>query len=184
MGEEIFVVEALTSGPYGYPYDEIIDIGICAVDVEAGTYRSVYHNVVFKDPKDLGKDALDYLSKYGLFAEEIYAGDPEDKVAKEVLAIIRGNSVTSYDVKNEFGRYMVCHPWDVTYETTILSSVSARQPISLRCKDPADEPEIIRKAYRRTFKDDPANVGKGRRALHLALMTSELLLELRSRGKY
>lgn len=185
MADRIFVIEALSSGPDGYPYDEIVDIAVCSVDPEANDFDTVYHNTVYRDPKDLGKAKLDYISeRHGIFAEEIYAGDPENKVAAEIMDIIYGQNVTSYDIRQTFTKYMVCDPWDITFRTTIMPSVSARQPISLRCKDPSDEPDIIRKAYRRTFRNDPAGVGRGKRAIDLAQMTSCLLLELRSRGKY
>jgi hypothetical protein len=57
-------------------------------------------------------------------------------------------------------------------------------PISLKCSTPSDEPVTIRKAYRRLLKNDPASIGSGRRATHLALMTSELMIHMRSKGKY
>ena len=185
MSDEIFVIQVLPTGPDGYPYDEIADIAICLVDLESSTYRTIYHNVVCYDPKQLGKKKLDYLSGIGgLYAEELYAGDPANKVAEEVSAIIEGNSIAAYDSKQEFGRYMTFSPWGITHRTTIMPSVSAKMPISLKCKYPSDEPVTIRKAYRRLLKNDPACVGTGRRAMHLAQMTSELMIHMRGKGKY
>lgn len=185
MSEEIYVIQALPTGPDGYPYDEIVDIAVCCVDLDNMEYKTVYHNVVSYDPRDLGKKKLDYLSQIGgPFAEEIYAGDPEKKVAEEISAIIDGKNISAFDVKQEFGRYMVCDPWDITYRSTVMPSVSAKMPISLKCKTPSDEPMIIRKAYRRLLKGDPACVGTGRRAMHLAQMSSELMMHMRAKGKY
>lgn len=185
MSSEIFVIQALPSGPDGYPYDEIVDIAICRVDLEKGEYQTVYHNVIFFDPKALGKKKLDYLADTGgPFAEEIYAGEAERKVADDVLNIIDGKEITSFDVKQEFGRYMTCDPWDITFRATIMPSVSARMPISLKSKTLSDEPVVIRKAYRRLLRNDPACIGRGRRAIHLAQMTSELMLHMRAKGKY
>ena len=185
MSEEIFVIQALPTGPDGYPYDEIVDIAICMVDLEKNAYQTVYHNVIFYDPKALGKKKLDYLSGIGgIFAEEVYAGDPEKKVADEVSQIIGGKNIAAYDGKQEFGRYMTFDPWDITYRSTVMPSVSAKMPISLKCRTPSDEPVTIRKAYRRLLRNDPANVGSGRRAVHLAQMTAELMIHMRGKGKY
>jgi len=183
--EEIFVIQALSTGPDGYPYDEIVDIAICKVDLENNTYQPVYNNIIYYDPKTLGKKKLDYLSGIGgIFAEDIYTGEPEKKVADEVSKIIEGKNIATYDGKQEFGRYMTFEPWGITFRTTIMPSVSAKMPISLKCKFPSDEPVTIRKAYRRLLKNDPACIRTGRRAMHLAQMTSELMIHMRGKGKY
>jgi hypothetical protein len=185
MSEKVFVIQTVPSGPDGYPYDEIVDIAVCSVDLDKKDFDTVYHNVVFYDPRALGKKKLDYLEETaGLFAEEIYAGEPENKVAGEILDIIKNGNVACFDAKQEFGRYMVCAPWNITFKATIMPSVSAKMPISLKCKDPSDEPATIRKAYRKLLPNDPACVGRGKRAIHLAQMTSQLMIELRSKGKY
>jgi hypothetical protein len=185
VAEEVYVIQALPSGPDGFPYDEIVDIAVCRVDIEKKEYTLVYHNVIYYDPKHLGKKKLDYLSSIcGLAAEEIYAGDPEKKVAEEVMSIIDGKNIAAFDGKQEFGRYMAFDPWDITYRSTVMPSVSAKMPISLKCRFPSDEPVTIRKAYRRLLRNDPANVGHGRRAVHLAQMTSEIMFYMRDKGKY
>ena len=185
MSEEIFVVQVLPSGPDGYPYDEIVDIAVCRVDLDKNEYSTVYHNVIYYDPKYLGKKKLDYLMAIGkLTAEEIYAGDPEKKVAEEVMRLIGGKNIAAFDSKHEFGRYMTYDPWDITYRTTVMPSVSSKMPVSLKCRFPSDEPVTIRKAYRRLLKNDPARIGTGRRAIHLAQMSSELMIHMRAKGKY
>jgi len=185
MSDEIYVIQAIPSGSYGYPYDEIVDIAVCSVDLVNFKYEAVYQNIVCYDPKALGKKKLDYLAATGnIFAEDIYAGDPERKVAEEVLEIIKGKDIASFDIKQEFGRYMTCSPWDITLISNVLPSISARMPISLKCKDPSDVPMTIRKAYRRLYKEDPAHVGRGRRAVHLALMASQLAIHMREKGKF
>ena len=185
MSDEIFVVQALPTGPDGYPYDEIVDIAVCMVDLENNAYRTVYHNLIYYDPRHLGKRKLDYLSGIGgISPEEVYAGDPEGKVAEEVLKIIGGKNIAAFDGRQEFGRYMTFDPWDITYRSTVMPSVSSKMPVSLKCRSPSDEPVTIRKAYRRLLKNDPAQIGAGRRAIHLAQMTSELMIHMRGKGKY
>ncbi|AIZ56561.1 hypothetical protein Mpt1_c06760 [Candidatus Methanoplasma termitum] len=185
MADDIFVIQALPTGPDGYPYDEIADIAICKVDLKSGTYQTVYHNIISYDPKQLGKKKLDYLAAVGkIYAEDLYAGDPEKKVTGEVSQMIEGNNVAAYDGKHEFGRYMTYGNWGLTHRTSIMPSVSAKMPISLKCRFPSDEPITIRKAYRRLLRNDPACIGTGRRAIHLAQMTSELMIHMRGKGKY
>jgi len=185
VSDDIFVIQALATGPDGYPYDEIADIAICKVDLVSGTYETVYHNLIFYDPKHLGKKKLDYLAAVGkIYAEELYAGDPEKKVIEDVSKIINGQNIAAYDGKQEFGRYMSYGEWGITHKTTIMPSVSAKMPISLKCRFPSDEPLTIRKAYRRLLKNDPAQIGLGRRAIHLAQMSSELMIYMRGKGKY
>lgn len=181
----IYVIQTLTSGPHGYPYDEIVDIAICSVDLEAMNYELVYSNTVYYDPKILGKTKLDYMSdKHRLEAGVLYAGEPEKKVAEEVMEVIYGKDLACYDGRQEFSRYMTCDPWDITGKAYVLPSISARMPISLKCKDPSDEPEIIRKAYWRLLRNDPAGVKRGRRAVDLAKMSACLMIHMREKGKY
>ncbi len=184
MSDRIFVIETIADGEAGFPYDEILSVGVCAVDPETGDFDSVYHATVSFDPRQLGKTKLDYAEAQGLKVAELYNGIPEAQAARELKQIVKGQYVTSYDIRQEFSKYLTNDPWDLTLETHIMPSIMARQPISLRCKTPADEPGIIVKAYRRTFRNDPANVGRDRSALALAQMAAELLLDLRVRGKY
>lgn len=184
MGDKIYVVETISDGSEGFPYDEILSIGVCAVDLDAGDFESVYDAYIQVEPKYVGKPKLDYAEKQGLEVAQLYNGTPLEIVAKDFRAIVKDKFVTSYDIRQEFTKYLTNDPWDITFESHIMPSISSRQPISLRCKYPEEEPEIIRKAYRRMFKNDPANVGRDRSALALAQMASQIAIELRSRGKY
>ncbi len=184
MGDRIYVVQTISDGSEGFPYDEILSIGVCAVDLDGGDFESVYDAFVQAEPKYVGKQKLDYAEAQGLDVAQLYVGTPLETVAKEFREIVKGQYVTSYDIRQEFTKYLTNDPWDITFEASVLPSISARQPISLRCKYPADEPETIRKAYRRMFRDDPANVGRERGALALAQMASQIAIALRARGKY
>lgn len=185
MGERLYVVEIIADGDNGYPYDEVLSIGVCSVDLDAGDFDSEYEAVIQWEPKYLGKTKLDHAEAHGLDTMLLYDGLPEEQVVKEFREIVKGQCVTSYDVRQEFGRYLTYEPWDITFITSIVGSIMARQPISLRSKRPEDEAKIIAKAYRKTFgRDDPANVGKKRGALELAQMASMVAINLRGRGKY
>ncbi|AGI48026.1 hypothetical protein TALC_01034 [Thermoplasmatales archaeon BRNA1] len=185
MSDPIFVVESISDGADGHPYDEILSIGVCKVDLDAGDFESVYHATVGLEPKYIGKAKLDYAESKGFNVSELYDGIPIDRMVREFKDIIRGGYVTSYDIRQQFNKYLINAPWDVTLEAHILPSIMTRQPISYKCKYPEDEPDTIVKAYRKTFRrQDPANVGKGRGALELAQMASMLMIGLHERGRY
>ena len=146
MGDKIYVVETISDGSEGFPYDEILSIGVCAVDLDAGDFESVYDAYIQVEPKYVGKPKLDYAEKQGLEVAQLYNGTPLELVAKDFRAIVKDKFVTSYDIRQEFTKYLTNDPWDITFESHIMPSISSRQPISLRCKYPEEEPEIIRKA--------------------------------------
>ncbi len=185
MGEKIYVVESISDGAQGFPYDQILSIGVCAVDLDTGDFDSVYHAVLAIEPKYLGKARLDYAEAHGLDVSLLYDGVPVDEAVSKFKKVIKDQYVTSYDIRQEFSKYLINAPWDITLEAHILSSIMTRQPISFRCKYPEDEPDIIVKAYRKMFRGkDPANVGKGRGALELAQMASQIMINLYERDKY
>ncbi len=185
MTEKIYVVESISDGAQGFPYDQILSIGVCAVDLDAGDFDSVYHATLQMEPKYIGKAKLDYAEAHGLDVSLLYSGTPVDEAVAEFKKIIKDQYVTSYDIRQEFSKYLINAPWDITLEAHILPSIMTRQPISFRCKYPEDEPDIILKAYRKMFRGkDPANVGKAKGALELAQMASQILINLHGREKY
>lgn len=185
MSDRIFVVETISDGAEGHPYDEVLSIGVCSVDLESGDVQQVYGAVIKKDTKTLGKIKLDYAESHGLDVSLLHEGLPEEQVVREFKEIIRGAYVTSYDIRQEFTKYLENTPWNITLEAKILPSIMNRQPISFRCKSPEDEPDIIRKAYNKMFKrKDPAGLGKDGSAIALATMASHILINLYGREKY
>ena len=185
MTDKIYVVEAICDGAQGYPYDEILSIAVCAVDLEAGDFDSVYEATLGLEPKYVGKAKLDYAEEQGLNVSSLYAGMPVDEAVRGFKKVISDKYVTSYDIRQVFSKYLINAPWDITLEAHVMPSIMNRQPISFRCKYPEDEAHIIRKAYDRMFKrSDPANVGKERGALELAQKASMILINLYGREKY
>jgi hypothetical protein len=185
MNDRVHIIQAVATGPHGFPYDEIAEIAVCRADPVGRGSELVYEGLIAYDPKRLGKPKLDFLSETaGITAEMLYMGTPEDEVTGEVMDLIEGGSIACYDVRQEFGRYMTCAPWEITHRTTVMPSISARMPISLRCKHPQDEPDIIRKAYRRLIRDGDPSLRNGRRAGQLAMMSAALMFHMIDKGKY
>ena len=63
MGEEIFVVQVVTDGDYGFPLDRVCEIGICKVDLEKVTVDSVYSARTFLEPGSFTKKQKAYFEE-------------------------------------------------------------------------------------------------------------------------
>jgi len=184
MEYDVCVLEVNTSGPKGFPDDEVIEIGICGVDLAGMSTENLYSARIRYDTSFWSEEKKEYTKRCGITFDDIDNGVPLDTVCKTVKGILRGRSVASYDIRNVFYRYMVNEPWDLTKEVTIMPSVCSRLPSSHRCNIPSDENIHIRNSYSKIFSDDPMNVGDGNSALDAALMTSAIMMELRKKERY
>ena len=182
--DEVYVVEIAATGPKGMPSDTVVQIGICRMLADGSDFDTVYDATVALDPKDLGKESLDYMMEcHGIAPEELYVGVDEKTVVSEVQGIIFRKECASYNVGNVFGKYLNFEPWDCTRNLTLLPSISMRLDRDLK-GPPEREHELIRKAYDTLCPGDPACVGDGRRAVDLAQMATSVLMRLRSEGWY
>lgn len=184
MSDPVYVIESISDGDTGYPYDEILSIAVCKVDLDGGDFETVFDGTVRVEPKYVGKAKLDYAESKGFDVMSLYDGTPLKDLVEKFHEVVEGQYVAAYDARQQFTRYLCNDPWDITGMCHIMPSISARQPISLRCKDPEDEPDIIVKAYRKAFRDDSLKAGRNRGAIELAQMASMVAVSLRARGKY
>ena len=184
MEYDVFVLEIISSGPGGYPEDEVVDIGICGIRFEDSRIDSIYSATVRCDTSEWDDTKKNRLISCGISIQEIMHGIPVEDVCARVKDILNNRAVASFDVRNVFSGYMVNDPWDLTKEVSIMPSVSSRLPASMGCRIPSDENVCIRNAYNRVFDDDPMNIKAGENALDHALMTSAILLRLRKTGRY
>lgn len=186
MAENLFVIQVISTGQDGYPKDGVAEVGIASVDLDSGEIRSVYQNRIRHEPGSLDGSKTEYLEKNSCIKVSDLAGaDPADLVVKEVKEILKGGTVTSFDVANVFYRYMIPEPWDLTFEVSVMPSVSSRLPYSLRCREPFEENKTILKAYFSLYGDDATLCSEGSAtALDLALMTARIICGLRWQGKY
>ena len=89
----IFAVETAATGPIGFPMDKVVQIAIC--EISGGEYETVFAECIRTDPRDLGKEPLDYLSdNYGIHAEDLYSGVPEESVVERVQTWARSSAST------------------------------------------------------------------------------------------
>lgn len=181
----IYVVEVNADGDKGYPDNVVVEIGICRINTETLDYDSVYGELIEKDPLDMGKTSLDVLTDTaGIDVRELYLGLPEEDVVSDVKKILKGQDVACFDIRETFMKYLLNEPWDLTKEAMIMPAVSLRIPQNVNLKKNESLQNRISKAYEILCPGDPARVKDGRRALHLAQMTSEILIKLRKDGVY
>lgn len=180
--DDVYVVEIATTGPKGMPKDTVAEVAVCRMLADGSDFDTVYDNLIMMDPRDLGKEGLDYLSEnYGILPEELYAGESLDRVVSDLQKAVYGRECTAYNVGAVFGKYLNYEPWDCTRELTLLPSISMRLERELK-GPPENEHELIRAAYTKLCPGDPACVGEGRRAVHLAQMATSVLMCLRRDG--
>jgi hypothetical protein len=183
VDHDIYVMQVVSDGPEGFPRDEIVDVGICGIDLERMEVDSIYSMFVSYDDTVLTDDKKKYLADNGISADDVRKGASVASVCADVKRLLRGRTVASFDVRNVFYRYMVNEPWDLTKEVSVMPSVGSRLPRPAN-PGPSDENLSIRNAYRRIFGDEHADLNNGKRALDHALMSSDILIELRKRELY
>lgn len=182
--DDVYVVEIAATGPAGVPKDAVAEIAVCRVLADGSDFETLYHDGVALDPLDLGKASLDYMEgSYGILPEDLYAGSDIGRVVSDFRDVAFGRECTSYNVGNVFGKHLSFEPWDATGNLTLLPSISVRLPGELR-GPPEEEHLQIRRAYEALCPGDPACVGDGMRAIHLAQMASSVLMALRAAGRY
>ena len=180
--DDVYVVEIAATGPKGMPKDTVAEVAVCRMLADGSDFDTVYDCMVAMDPRDIGKEGLDYLtSNYGIQPEELYSGEEQSVVVSQLQKAVFGRECTSYNVGAVFGKYLSFEPWDCARELTLLPSISMRLDKELKGA-PEKEHELIRKAYDTLCPGDPACVGDGRRAVHLAQMAASVLMRLRRDG--
>lgn len=180
MGEEIFVVQVVTDGDYGFPLDRVCEIGICKVDLEKVTVDSVYSARTFLEPGSFTKKQKAYFEETsGESVDVLMNGTPLDYIVEDVKRLLNGKTVTSFDVSFTIKKFLINEPWDITKEMTIMGSGGRGIPSSVLGDQPKNENLAIYNAYKALFPNDEMCIGDGRTALDLALKSSFLMLRAR-----
>ena len=178
----IFAVETAATGPRGFPMDKVVQIAIC--EIRGGEYETVFAEHVQTDPRDLGKEPLDYLSEnYGIHAEDLYSGVPEEFVVGKVQGILVGQECVSFDVGEVFGRHLSYEPWNLAMRATLLPSLDRFLPAAATVL-PDEDSDPLRKAYDVLCPGDPAEVGEGKGAPERARMTASVVSVLTEAGLF
>lgn len=182
MGEEVFVVQVVTDGDYGFPLDRVCEIGICKVDLDTASVESIYSARIFLEPGSFTKKQRAYFEDTsGEKVEVLLEGIPLEDVVTDVKELLTGKTITSFDVSFTIKKFLINEPWDISKEMTVMASGGRGLPPTALGDQPKNENLAISKAYDLLFPDDSMGIGNGRSALDIALKSSFLMLRARGR---
>jgi len=180
--DDLYVVEIAATGTKGLPADAVAEVAVCRLPGDGSEFETVFWGRVMLDPLDIGKEALDHLeSVYGITAESLYAGDPEEEVSKGLQEAIYGKECCSYDVGFTFGRFLSFEPWDTAREVEVMPSYHLMLPDTVKGDSAASS---IAAAYDAMFPGDDAGILEESGALRLAQMSAAIVQRLREEGLY
>jgi len=180
--DDLYVVEIAATGAKGLPADAVAEVAVCRLPGDGSEFETVFWGRVMLDPLDIGKEALDHLeSVYGITAETLYAGDPEEEVSKGLQEAIYGKECCSYDVGFTFGRFLSFEPWDTAREVEVMPSYHLMLPDTVKGDSAASS---IAAAYDAMFPGDDAGILEESGALRLAQMSAAIVQRLREEGLY
>ncbi len=174
--DDVYVVEGAFTGPKGFPIDRVVQIAVCRMHKDGEDFDTIYDSFIFADPKDLGKDALDYLQdNYGITAETLYSAPSEEDVVNELHDKLKDTECTSFNVNLTFGKFLCVEPWDLNMELTMLPSISSRLP--------REYSNTLREAYDYVTPGNPMEVS-GDNAMDRCLMSTSIMMKLRQTGYF
>ena len=179
---EILVIQSVTNGDRGYPYDSVVQLGIASADTDTRSVKDVLRMTIRSDTDSWTQCQREYLGGR-VRDDEISAGTELPEAVDTVRRIVRGKDITSFDVSATIGAYLSFEPWDITKDADILPSISSRLPGNMRGTRRFNENLYIDRAYSRFFPDSAACGGE-KDALAYAEESAHILLYLRDRMLY
>lgn len=195
--EPILVLDTETTGLNGGPRDAVVDIGISEVDLNAGTVKDVYSSIVGYDITGWS-DSMCHswiFENTDLTVEDVAAAKPFEIVKKEVLKIIRGRWLTTYNTKFDLDKFLYKEPWSIR-PNTFLRCRDIMYSATEVCKLPPLDKRLDGHEYRFPRLDyayekilegrDPAGIHgvQDHRALSDTRVAGHLMLELYRAGCY
>lgn len=190
--EEIYVIDTETTGLEGAPKDVVVDIGICKVNLRKGKVEDVYSSVLGYDVYEWD----DYRRNAWIFQntdmtlEMVAEAPPAMKVITDVRHILKGKTVTAYNIAYDMDKFLYRDPWDLKGTFTPCNDImlAATQV----CKLPSQYygrqyryPKLDH-AYATIVEGDPAGIHgtQNHRALSDAQMASYLMIQMHRDGTY
>lgn len=187
---EIYVLDSETTGLKGYPYDHVVDIGVCKVSLQDGTVEEIYSSVVGHDVDswDQATRGAWIFENTDLTLEEVAAATPAAEVAEKLREILRGQFSTSFNVDFDFRKFLFHPPWELEQVISLTPCIMRKaMPI---CAIPGYYGDYkfprLQEAYDMIVPGDPAGIkgNQTHRALSDAVMASHILIQLERMGKY
>jgi DNA polymerase-3 subunit epsilon len=191
--DEIFVLDTETTGLKGGPEDVVVDVGICAVDLSRGKVRDVYSSVVGYDVtewSDVRRKAW-IFENTDLTLDAVASAPPQDKIKRDLIEILRGKKLTTYNVPFDLDKFLYREPWELKglfKECTDI--MKAATPV---CKLPSQYYEReyrfpkLDYAYAKILGgEDPVGINgvQDHRALSDARMASHIMIGMFRDGTY
>ncbi len=190
--DEIFVLDTETTGLFGAPKDVVVDVGITKVSLRKGTVEDAYSSVLGYDVDEWD----DYRRNAWIFQNtdmtlEMVSEAPNAmKVIEDVRRLLRGKTVTAYNIGYDFGKFLYHEPWNLagTFKPCPDIMLAAKDVCKLPSQYYGREYRYpkLDYAYETIVKGDPANIhGKqDHRALSDARMASYLMIQMFRDGTY
>ena len=189
---EIFVIDTETTGLDGGPRDLVVDIGICSVNLAEGKVRDVYSSVVGYDVTEWE----DHRSKAWIFGnsdltlDKVAAARPMPSVKEDVAGLLRGRTVTSYNVPFDMDKFLFREPWSLRGTFNVCTDIM--KAATDVCKLPSEFYGVsyrfpkLDHAYRTIVDGDPAGIKEKQdhRALSDARMASHVMIAMHRSGNY
>ncbi|MCQ2079482.1 MAG: 3'-5' exonuclease [archaeon] len=173
--------------------DLVVEVGLCEVDLVAHTVREVYSSLVGYDITswtDEMRSAWIFENSY-ISLDEVAGARPFTEVRRDLVEIIRGRHLTTYNVQFDLDRFLYRFPWNLKGLFTECRDImfSATDYCKLESTRPGQEYRYptLEHAYENVFGgSDPAGIGDdpGHRALVDAKAAAHVLLGLHDRGCY
>ncbi len=190
--KNVYVLDTETTGLKLAPTDVVVDIGICEVNLPKGTVRDVYSEVVGYDVDSWNE----YRRKAWIFdnsditLDMVRKGKPFGKVRADVMNLIGGRNVTSYNTDYDLRGFLYKEPWDL--KGGFVECTDIMRAATTVCKLKSEYYDTYRfpkldYAYGQILEGaDPAGI-HGRqehRALSDARMASHLMIKMHRDGDY
>jgi len=190
--KEIYVIDTETTGLDGGPRDLVVDVGICSVDLDAGTVKDVYSAVVGYDITEWEENRTKawVFENTDLTLDDVAAGKPFFRVNDDIARLLRGKIVTSYNTSFDMDRFLFREPWHMKGTFNLCTDIM--KAATDVCKLPSEYYGVMYRypkldhAYKTIVKGDPVGIGdkQNHRALSDARMASYVMIELYRTGNY
>lgn len=190
--DEIFVIDTETTGLDGGPRDLVVDVGICSVNLLDGTVKDVYSSIVGYDVTewDERRTKAWIFENSDLSLDMVAAARPLFKVREDLVNLLEGKTVTSYNVPFDLDKFLYREPWRL--KGVFRDCADIMKAATDVCKIPSEYYGIKYKfpkldyAYKTVLSGDPAGIAgkQDHRALSDARMASFLMIEMHRSGCY
>jgi DNA polymerase-3 subunit epsilon len=190
--DEIYVLDTETTGLEGAPKDLVVDVGITRVSLRRGTVEDCYSSVLGYDVDEWD----DYHRNAWIFQntdmtlDMVAEAPPAMKVIEDVRRLLRGKTVTTYNMAYDLDKFLYQEPWNMrgTFKPCFDIMLAATKVCKLPSQFYGREyryPKLDH-AYSTIVEGDPAGIEgvQDHRALSDARMASYLMIKMFRDGTY